>query len=231
VPSWQAQLNSGAVEYWAHDTRVLAGAYYQYRVRLALLNPMLGRNRELSSEADAKTIALLTPWSDWSAKTLAPRSTLIFLVGSDGTNVRLEVFTKKWGQMTRKEFMVRRGEAIGQDNVEKELQPLEGGDFKKVKVDFRTGAVAVDFDFEKKIIKNGIPLVTTEMIYLEPDGRLSSRIYDIDQSSQILKDMRALVVEPATVRPVTPPPRPTTRATPPPPSPRPPGPPGPVRPF
>lgn len=217
MPSWQTQLSNGMVEYWAHDTRVQAGGYYRYRVRLALLNPMLGRDRELSSEAEARTISLLTPWSDWSAKIQAPRPTVMFLVGSDGNNgnVRIEVFTKKWGQTVKSSFTVRRGEAIGQDNMVVDVQPLEGGAFQKEKVDFRTGAVAVDFDFEKKQIKGTIPVVTAEMVFLGPDGQLGSRICDDDQNSKARQDMNSQVVESPTVRTVTPvTPRPATRPTP-----------------
>lgn len=194
MPTIQEQLDNpaGTLEAWFHDTRLAQGMTYSYRFRMVLVNPLLGRFKDVTNEADAKIQTLKTPWSNWSESVAVKRPTEFFMVGSAeqmGT-VKVEVFTQRWGQRVSHLFPVRQGEPIGGD-VPKELLRLGTGELVSTVVSFKTGAVAVSFDFKKKqrIPGTNIERTTTELLYLDTNGRLRTRTKLADESSQRYNDL------------------------------------------
>ncbi len=195
IPTFQEQLDNpaGILEVWFHDTGLTEGMVYSYRLRLVLVNPLLGRFKDVADKADAVVQTLKTPWSDWSESVEVKRPTEFFLVGSASHNktVVVEVFTQRWGQRVSERFPVGRGEPIG-GNVTKELLRLGTGEPVKTVVSFKTGAIAVSFNFQKRHRVPGTDFfrtTTTEMLYLDAGEKLRTRTQFADESSQRYKDL------------------------------------------
>ncbi len=194
VPSLTDQLSSaqGILELWFHDTGLQEGMTYSYRVRLVVVNPLFGHPRDVKDEADAKKLKLALNWSKWSEPVTAKRPTEFFLTGAfrGGQEVYAEIFTKKGVQTVKKQFSLRRGEPIGAP-VKMDVMNLTG-QIENVEVDFTTGAVAVDFDFDKKIPnpKTGMSQTTIEVLYLDENGQLRCKTMADDKDSKRLDELR-----------------------------------------
>jgi len=193
VPDFSEQLahEEGILELWFHDTSLSEGSTYSYRVRLVLLNPLFGWFAAAADEADAKKLKLPTPWSEWSDPITVSRPTEFFLVGQFAAweQVYVDVFTLKWGQRIKERFSIRRGEPIG-GVVKKELLGWSD-ELRLTEVDFTTGAIAVDFDFNKRLPARGpgFSNVTTEMLYLDAEGKLSVRTEAEDKASNRFQEL------------------------------------------
>jgi len=193
VPDLEEQLNGpqGIFELWAHDISLDEAVAYSYRVRLVLLNPLFGRFKGVQKAADANKLQLLTPWSQWSEPVLVKRAAQFFLTGTNPQQemVAVRVYSQKWGQVVAENFNVRRGEPIGR-KVTMTLETF-GGELKQTEVNFETGAVAVDFDFTRRVRVPNSSIVrnTTEMIYLDAEGRLRCRTLFGDQLSQRRREL------------------------------------------
>jgi hypothetical protein len=187
VPPWPTQLadDSGLLEVWFHDPKVSEGVTYQYRLRLRLLNPLLGQIKVAASPEDAKVVLLDTPWSGWSEPALATRPTEFYLVGASSmTNqVVIDVVTTKLAQQVRHRFTVGKGDPIGDEETKDLVNPGGGGKIS-TPVDFRTGAVVVDFvfDIKQRMPGTGMTKTTNKMIYLDADGNLCTR-YDLEDKA------------------------------------------------
>jgi hypothetical protein len=114
-------------------------------------------------------------------------------------SVYVTVSTVRWGHLLDKKFTVRRGDPIGAE-VEMTLE-RPSGKREKTKVDFKTGAVAVDFEFNRKIRVPNSTIVntTTELLYLDAEGTLRCRTLFEDQRKT--PRQAALAVGPAVPRP------------------------------
>ncbi|NIA06589.1 MAG: hypothetical protein GWP14_02960 [Actinobacteria bacterium] len=68
------------IEMWAHDSSVVPGRTYRYRMRVLLFNPLCGRERAESGKA--RTLAWLEgPWSTWSDPVQALRKRSFYFTG------------------------------------------------------------------------------------------------------------------------------------------------------
>ena len=116
---------------------------------------------------------------------------------ADEGTATVAVFTRRLGQLVAHEFVVDKGDLIG-DVVAKELKNpppsniakaagVVKGKKKKVKrkvtekpthskkpVDFITGAVVVEIDFSKSVFEKGQERKTTEIVFLDAEGHLRS---------------------------------------------------------
>jgi len=104
--------------------------------------------------------------------------------------VEIDVFTQKWGQRVMSRFTVSKGEPIGGKALV-EVVRLDTHKPEVVKVSFNTGAIAVDFDFNKKqrIAGTNYYRTTTEMLYLDAEGRLRTRTEFEDVNSPRYKEL------------------------------------------
>ncbi len=198
IPTLQEQLDNpaGILEVWFHDMNLAEGMTYSYQLRLVLVNPLLGRFKDVVNKDDASVKFVRTPWSQWSEPVSVKRPTEFFLVGSAppmGT-VTVEVFTQQWGQWVSHSFRIGQGEPIG-EKVRKELLRLGGGEQEETLVNFKTGAIAVSFNFKKKqrIPGTNFFRTTTELLYLDANGKLRTRTQD--DSSQRYNDLRDEVLQ------------------------------------
>jgi len=188
VPGLSQQLAhaEGIVEIWFHDANVAKETPYAYRLRVVVLNPLFGRARAVEKPEDAAVVALTSPWSDWGPPATIRRPTEFFVVGRfpERQIAVVRVFTERWGQRVDHRFNVKRGEAIGRNEKKRLVHP--DGTERLVDVDFNTGAIAVDLDFNRKqrIPNSKYARTTTELVYVDTKGRLQTRTQLRDLASE-----------------------------------------------
>ncbi len=190
VPSLEQQYRSGKVLVWWHDNSLQPLKRYQYRVRLRLLNPLYTRDEVARSTDDAQTVDIATPYSEWSEPFSVRPTTEFFVRGSNPfkQTVRVTVFARSLGQVVKEDFTVGAGYSIGETATVEVVNPA-GGRMVRVPVDFSTGAVAVDIDFDKRIRTPTITKETVELLYLDQEGVLKSRTLASDEASERLREL------------------------------------------
>jgi hypothetical protein len=68
--------------------------------------------------------------------------------------------------------------------------PFGKGQTRPVEVDFGTGAVAVRTEFAKTLVREGgIRVRTSELIYVDKDGRLRNRIQAVDDQDELARKL------------------------------------------
>ena len=143
-------------------------------------------------KADAKVLSVHTPWSDWSTGMSVQREMEFFVSGAmtNKKELTVTVFTKCLGQRVKAPFKVVEGGTIGGE-AEVKVTNLSSNELETRKVKFHTGAIAVQFDFKKKVITAaGISRATAEMIFLDVDGNLRSRIEYFDKKDNLFNSLK-----------------------------------------
>lgn len=176
---------------WLHDPDLVKTRQYRYRARLRLVNPLLTYEADLGGSArargDARVAFVDTPWSEVSRTFSVPKVTKFFLVGygmtASGRVARVKVYAQTLGQWVWRAFNVSPGQRIGSLATVKGVKHPATGKAETVTVDFDTGAVGLEFDFNRPFYRSSFsrPQKTTEMIYLDGRGRLGSRIRVVDE--------------------------------------------------
>ncbi|MBL7133716.1 MAG: hypothetical protein ISS78_06430 [Phycisphaerae bacterium] len=167
------QLEQERVLIWFHDDGLASRKSYRYRTQLLMLNPLLTQDKLVDPKKlqDARIAALATPWSPWSEPVCIPKTTSFLLTGSSpGSSppyVTVTVFARALGKRVSKRFKVSPG------------QPIGGPD--KV-ADFTTGEIVVDLNFKREVYRGPVRTETPEMLYLDDNGLLRSRIYAVDRA-------------------------------------------------
>jgi hypothetical protein len=156
-------------------------------VRLVLVNPLLTYDDQVAEDSsqDAVTPFVRGPWSEWFKVAAIPRTTRFFVTGSFAGREQLtvNVFTKSLGQWVMHKFKVSAGEAVGGGLSKTVVNPITGQPVG-MDVDFSTGAVAIEIDFNREILSgSGRFRKTQELFYLDERGRLESqiRVLDLDR--------------------------------------------------
>jgi len=216
VPPLQDQIKEGTVVVWFHqDTELESRKEYQFRLRLEFLNPLYMREQEVENIADARVISLLSPFSGWSAPVSVPQATDFYLAGAMAQDryVRVNVFAFCFGERVSHTFKVYEGQPVGEKVVVKVPNPAlrsrqaqgarpraAGGETKpppavvEKEVDFSTGSVAVELDFDKAYDRPGLgPGRTVEMLYMDYRGRLLRRTLAVDQVDKRHRRLRGEV--------------------------------------
>lgn len=194
IPDLAKQMEDGKVLIIFHDNSLKLGRFYRYRVRVVLLNPLLTFDDLVRDPArDARTKKVRTPWSEWSDEVIVEDPTTFFLTGELPDQVQVTVFTRKLGQTVMKTFRVRPGMVIGRPSRVTLSSP--GAEAAAVEVDFSTGAVAVELDFDRTFQKDApgmmtISTKTVAMLYLNRKGELKTRIMAADMQSERYKKQR-----------------------------------------
>ena len=206
VPDLVSQRKAGKLLIWFHDNSLEPMKVYRYRVQLVLLNPLYTYDREVKdAQTDSREVSILTPFSEWSDMVFVPTTTEFLVVGGGMNTVTIRVFAQRLGQRIGRSFTIWQGQEIGDRRDHKVINPSTGQQERR-QVPFNTGAVAVDFDFDKQIPVDGRNVTSTiELVYLDKDGQLKSSIQNLDHNSERRKE---LIKE-------------TKQAAPPPPKPRP----------
>lgn len=201
VLPFDEQIAEGTVLVWFHDISLASMKEYRYRVRLILVSPLLARDGYVKDPNDARVVAIVTPFSQWSTPTRAPRDTEMFLTGSSGgpsetPMVVVNVFARHLGQSIKRSFPVKHGDPIGKRTMVQFIDRNSRTE-KSAEIDFSTGAIAVDFDFKKVVPKGLIFKETVEMLYLDETGQLRSTvtIHDMDRTTQEYERFKSLQME------------------------------------
>ncbi|MGC9454800.1 MAG: hypothetical protein ACP5HU_08030 [Phycisphaerae bacterium] len=198
VPPLSTQIDNGSVLVWLHEENLQSNRFYRYRVRLRVLNPLYTWDQYAPDEQTARQSSIHTPFSEWSEELEVPRDVQFFLTGAlpprqdsdGGGRVVVTVFRHSRGQVVRYRFTVSPGDPIGRVEEVPVIDPLAGGE-AETPVDFSTGAVAIDFDFGKRVLVSGMERETVEMLYLDELGRMNSRVLLDDRDSQSYRDLRS----------------------------------------
>lgn len=188
VPSLPNQIAAGKILVWAHETGLKPKTSYKYRVRLELVNPLLGHPAETHKEhqEDAKKTSIDTGWSNWSNEVQMQRPTAFFVTGDNKTagQGRVAVYTYVLGVPVEGAFWLTAGEPIGGTQSVKVPDPLGVNPPQKRPVDFETGAISVNFDFNRRTVRQDMWTNTVEMLYLDEHGVLQGRLMAADQESE-----------------------------------------------
>lgn len=109
------------VRIWAHDFTVRPGAVYRYQVRLALPNPLFGKEQHLAEEhsAAAEAPILFTPPSEWSAPVAVDQDAYLFVtsasrggLGGDQPAATALVFRFYYGYWRQATVALRPGDQV-----------------------------------------------------------------------------------------------------------------------
>ncbi|MCY2925801.1 MAG: hypothetical protein NT031_10235, partial [Planctomycetota bacterium] len=190
----QSSRDAESIYLWCLQANVKPGSTYRYRVRLAFINPLLGRDTLAKHIEESKIKTVESPWSAWSEPVTVVRPIRFFLVNkvTEG-QVRVAVFAHAMGRWVRRDYTVAQGDPIGHaEPQQKVLNPLTGKE-QEMSVDFSTGTVAMDFSETAVVLPTGRTVVGVEMIYLDEDGRLKAQANVMaDRAAPAAKEYEAL---------------------------------------
>ncbi len=164
------QFEQERILIWFHHDGLASRTSYRYRAQLLMLNPLLTHDDLVDPKKPehAKKAVLVTPWSPWSEPVFVPKTTTFLLTGSNPVSrppyVTVTVFARALGKQVTRRFKVFPGQPIGEPHTE---------------ADFSTGAIVVDLNFNRYVSARS---KTSEMLYLDDNGLLQSRMYTIDRA-------------------------------------------------
>lgn len=202
VPAVPAAPQGPAGIVFFDDSTMTVGPSYRYRIQLVVINPLLTYDEAVAAEnvAEARVKFLTCKPSQWSDPVSVGREVHFFVTGANEMarppKMSVTVYARKWGQWVNKKFDVQPGEPIGGVERVDLVDPLGQGR-KSVDVDFSTGATALRLDFKKSILRPGFTTLsafsTSEMLYLDDDGKLKSRLKTWDDESPLRKRLAEAV--------------------------------------
>jgi len=204
---------------WIHDlgvkrdntfAGVQPGQTYRYRLRLRLLNTLVGQLNRVSDPGAALQVLLVGEWSDASDPVTATKDKELYVASVNAAAGQAQVWVYVWerGEMIRSKFTVGVGEEIGK------VEGVTTGGGKREFVDFRTGVILVDIEPQRtyqrrRDDRTGFRLdpVNTEAVVLaDSAGVLDERLVYLDKQAHSQRDKAAGEDKPAAKR-TRPPPR------------------------
>jgi hypothetical protein len=207
IPDFETQLALGKILLWFHANNIELGREYRCRFRLVFANPLLTYDKDIEEEnrKDAYVPSIRTKWSEWSEPVCVKRDVEFFLTGTfpRGNWVTVTVFTKWMDQQLMYPInKVTAGERIRGSRKVKVLNPITGETMKDENgqdpvIEFDSGAVAIQLDFNRRIQINKRDQDDVEMIYLDPQGNLKSRSLYLDRHSETYKELETEAKEAA----------------------------------
>lgn len=175
----------------AYDLSVEPGRDYQYRMRLRVLNQLVGRPRELLRPDDARRFLIEGAWSEPTPVFEVPSDLYVFLIRSaaDRNEATVEVFRREGAsRSTRyesKRYTVKPGDSIGR--LEKR---------GRTQVDFITNLVVVDIDFDYVFRPPGgvgQPEPTTLLVCADENdpSALRERVMSVDLANEKYQELQS----------------------------------------
>lgn len=201
IPDFDAQLATGKILLWFHANNIQMGREYRCRFRLIFANPLLTHDKDLdeANRKDAYVPSVKTKWSEWSDPIQVRREVDFFVTGAfpHGNRVTVTVFTKWMDQRLMHAISkVAAGERIRGSRKVKVLNPATGEAMKDENgqdpvVEFDTGAIAIQMDFNRRIQTTAGPRDDVELVYLDAGGRLRVRSMYRDRNSDRYKKLES----------------------------------------
>jgi hypothetical protein len=183
--------DKGQILAWFSDSSLEGGKTYRFRVRFKMANPLLTSDSEAKDPQDARTPFIYTPWSQWSAPVATPPAAQIFLSGASMNSAQVTIFTRVFGQVVKQVGGVLPGDAVGREEDVKVANPIAAR-MEQKKVNFGTGCVVVAINFDKPVYRGSSLKKTMEMVYLDANGQLQTRLQDADKDSKLYKELLEL---------------------------------------
>ena len=182
-------VDSDKPDMFASDLFLEPGRTYRYRIRVAVNNPLYNQ-QDLAPEdvkKNANRFVLYSDWSDWTDPITSEKLLDFFLTDSnkspDPGRASVVIMRYYDGQWREGEFEVRPGDPIG--------SPMGVTiDGRKTNMDFFTGAIAIDLEFDHVVYDSGgRTRKTTQMLYLQ-DDQLKPRIERDDKNDKRLQKLQ-----------------------------------------
>ena len=175
----EPQYNYATV--WAHDLSVRPGQTYQYRMRVAVFNPVYG-HPNCGDEQAKWTPERVGEWSEPSAAVTIPRLVHFYFVGVFGDRATMELHRWIHGQWVIARSVTCR---VGTPVVCSKPVPIKiPGSGKEVTetVDLSPGVLLVDMIRKFPYTPTGMRTITTNvLIFSDTQGNLGQRIDWEDQ--------------------------------------------------
>jgi hypothetical protein len=168
---------------WRHDESVMAERLYSYRYRVVFINPIFASLLDAGTDhPEAAGVKFLrSDWSPWSEPASVLASTTFFMRSSAPQGfVRVTIFADAMGRTVDEDFRVDVGQTIGGVRPAEVPNPIGGAPIT-TDVDYDTGAVLVGLEDDKPVFTGRLLRTSVEMIYLDSQGQLRSRILLYDQ--------------------------------------------------
>lgn len=183
-----------------HDEGTMkVGSSYRYRVKLVFVNPILTYEGAVKPKdiGDTRVAEVATQFGGWSDPVSVTREVHFFLTGASETTrqMTVTVYVHKWGQWVKQTFQIKPGDAIGGKKSVDMIHPLgQPGETTRVEVDFSTVAAALRFHFTKVLMERGsFRRRAPELLYVDKDGKLASRILPLDSDDTLRQELEKLV--------------------------------------
>ncbi len=185
---------------WFCDSSLENGKLYRFRIRIKMVNPLLTYDSDIKNPEEAKQAYVHTPWSAWSTPVSVPHFAQMFLTSYSGSpvfNGTVTIFAKSHGQVVKQQMSVLPGDPIGRPAKVEVTDPVKQ---EKISddVNFATGNVVIALNFDQPIYRGPVPKKTLEMIYLDANGQLQSRLLEVDRELQDFRDLDDLAKTPVT---------------------------------
>ena len=181
MDEWLAQKE---ITFWAHDDQIKPGGIYRYQIRVGFFNPIATHNWFTPQQQHLKgQMILWSPPLGVEKVVIVPERTLFFprIAGrAEDRTVEVEVCRWQDGQWNKKRFRnLTAGSEIGR--LEK-AAPMENDadaradDLERIDVDYSTSITILDIVPDSqhwcKVGRSVRPVVTTDILYLIPDGQI-----------------------------------------------------------
>lgn len=162
----------------AYDMTPVPGHTYTYRIRYEVLNMFAGNTGELLDPADATKVTVFSGWSPETRPVTIESDTYFYLTKADNgkAEVTVAVYKKKGRDAARQAtFKVKVGDEIGGEKRR-----------GKTRMDFSTGAVCLDINFNRKI--NGKTDVSIVYVDLS-DGSVHEKLLSVDKKDKFRESL------------------------------------------
>ncbi len=188
-------LGRESVDLWAHDLMVEPDSTYRYRMRVVTANPLYHRAVPEPQADLAGQFKLTGAWSSWSEPVNVPSNHYFFAIGGNAGVGYATIETWKFydGRWCATEFNVFPGDPVGSTVATFRILGAANANANDIGVvDFSTGLVAVDVDFNHKLPSApgglaGLNRTTLRLLYTDGDNLMSRLESDDEQRRDTLQ--------------------------------------------
>jgi hypothetical protein len=193
---------------WVHDAEpqsLINGETYQYRMRMVLVNRLLGVPEKLDRPSDAARPFLEGPWSEPSDPVTLEPATQFFITRFDERKkeVTAEMFQWFRGVWVETKHRLKIGDRVALEDRVDTPDPDDPAQKFRRPVLFDAGATVVDIDFdrrirERKIEKGGVRFLppgdkTCAVVLIGGNGQLVERLEALDRSDPAKSQIKSRV--------------------------------------